>query len=436
MRKDPIDKFLIIPITRFINNSTTSGIILFVSAILALIIANSPLKETYHHFWENTFSIGFGDSVISKSLHHWINDGLMSIFFFVIGLELKREIMAGELSKPKDAILPIFAGLGGMIVPALLYLLFNSNEASSAGWGIPMATDIAFALGILYMLGDKVPLSLKVFLTALAIADDLGAVMIIAFFYTSDISTLSLLIGVVFLVVLLLANFLGVRSTLFYGIVGIGGLWVAFLLSGVHATIAGVIAALTIPANVKIQDRKFVEKINVLTHKFEKSEPNNVSLVTHEQLHILDEIRYYSKAAMTPLQRLEHAMHPLVAFIVMPIFALANAGITFSDSFLVNLVSNVSLGVIFGLTFGKFIGIVLISKILVKFRIATLPKDVNWRQIYGVALLAGVGFTMSLFITDLAFFNTDYILQSKIGIFVASFLCGIVGYLILRKAND
>lgn len=435
MRIDPIDKILIIPITRFINNSTTSGIILFVSAILALILANSPLKESYHHFWENTFTIGFSDFVMSKSLHHWINDGLMSIFFFVIGLELKREIMAGELSKPKDAILPIFSGLGGMVIPALFYLLFNSSGETSAGWGIPMATDIAFALGILYMLGDKVPVSLKVFLTVLAIADDVGAVMVIAFFYTSDISTLSLLISGGFLTVLVLANILGVRNTLFYGIIGIGGLWLAFLLSGVHATIAGIIAAFTIPANVKIQDKKFIQKINTLTNKFEKSTPNNVTLVTHDQLHILEDIRYYSKAAMTPLQRLEHAMHPLVAFVVIPIFALANAGITFSDSFFADLASNVSLGVIFGLVLGKFIGIVLVSKILVKLKFAELPKGVNWRQIYGVAMLAGVGFTMSLFITDLAFVDLDYILQSKIGIFIASILCGIGGYLTLRKVS-
>jgi len=433
MRIDLIDKILIIPITRFISNSTTSGIILFASAMLALILANTPLKETYHHFWENTFTIGFGDFVLSKSLHNWINDGLVSIFFFVIGLELKREIMAGELSKPKDAILPIFAGLGGMVVPALFYLLFNSSGETSAGWGIPMATDIAFALGILYMLGDKVPVSLKIFLTALAIADDIGAVLVIAFFYTSDISTLSLLIGGGFLAVLVLANILGVRNTLFYGIIGIGGLWLAFLLSGVHATIAGVIAALTIPANIKIQDKKFIQKMNDLTNKFEKSTPNNVTLVTHDQLHILEDIRYYSKAALTPLQRLEHSMHPLVAFVVMPIFALANAGITFSDSFVANLASNASLGVIFGLVLGKFIGIVLVSKILVKLKFAELPKGVNWRQIYGVAMLAGVGFTMSLFITNLAFVDPDYILQSKIGIFIASTLCGIGGYLILRK---
>lgn len=435
MRIDPIDKILLIPIARFISNSTTSGILLFASAIAALILANSPFKDTYHHFWENTFSIGFGEFIVSKSLHHWINDGLMSIFFFVIGLELKREIMAGALSRPKDAVLPIFAGLGGMAFPALFYLFINPSGETSAGWGIPMATDIAFALGILYMLGDRIPISLKVFLTALAIADDLGAVMVIAFFYTSDISTMSLITGAGFLTVLLLANALGVRNTVFYGIIGIAGLWLAFLLSGIHATIAGVMAALTIPANVKIQDERFVRKMNTLTNDFENSAPNNVTLVTHEQLHVLEEIRYYSKAAMTPLQRLEHAMHPLVAFVVMPIFAIANAGITFSDNFLVNLGSNVSLGVILGLVLGKFIGIVSISKILVRLKLASLPKGVNWQQIYGVAMLAGVGFTMSLFITDLAFVNPANIIQAKIGIFIASIVCGVGGYLTLRKTK-
>jgi NhaA family Na+:H+ antiporter len=215
MRSDPIDKILLIPIARFINNSTTGGILLFTSAVIALILANSPLQEAYHHFWEYTFSIGFNEFEVSKSLHHWINDGLMSIFFFVIGLELKREIMVGELSRPKKAVLPILAGLGGMAIPALLYLTLNSSGGASSGWGIPMATDIAFALGILYILGDRVPASLKVFLTVLAIADDLGAVLVIALFYTSDISFVSLLFGAGFIIILILANVLGVRNTFF-----------------------------------------------------------------------------------------------------------------------------------------------------------------------------------------------------------------------------
>lgn len=434
MRVDPIDKILIIPLNRFINNSTTSGILLLASAVIALILANSPFQEEYHHFWEHTFSIGFDEYVVSKTVHHWINEGLMSIFFFVIGLELKREIMAGELSRPKDSVLPIFAALFGMIIPALFYFILNPKGQSSSGWGIPMATDIAFALGILYMLGDKVPLSLKVFLTAVAIADDLGAVLVIAFFYTSDISVMSLLIGGGFLIILIFANILGVRSTVFYGIIGIGGLWLAFLLSGIHATIAGVLAALTIPANVKIKDKQFIEKMNALTNDFEKSTPTNDTILTSERLHILDKIRFYSKAALTPLQRLEHSMHPLVAYVVIPVFAVANAGITFSGSFLDNLFSNVSLGVFLGLVLGKFIGIVSISKILIKLKIAALPEGLNWRHIYGAALLAGIGFTMSLFITDLAFTNPEFIVQAKIGIFIASIISGISGYLVLRKA--
>ncbi|QEE49872.1 Na+/H+ antiporter NhaA [Flavobacterium alkalisoli] len=433
MRSDPIDKILLIPIARFINNSTTGGILLFAAAVTALILANSPIKDAYHHFWEHTFSIGFDEFVVSKSLHHWISEGLMSVFFFVIGLELKREIMVGELSKPKNTVLPIFAGLSGMVIPALLYLTLNSSGGASSGWGIPMATDIAFALGILYLLGDRIPGSLKVFLTVLAIADDLGAVLIIALFYTSEISMMSLLFGGGFLLILVVANVLGVRSTVFYGIVGIGGLWMAFLLSGVHATVAGVIAALTIPANVKIQDKKFVIKMNSLTNDFEKSIPNNATLLTYNQLHIVDRIRFYSKAALTPLQRLEHSMTSLVTFVVMPIFALANAGITFSGNFVEHLVSNVSLGVLLGLVLGKFIGIVMISKIIIKLKLAVLPEGLNWRHIYGVAMLAGVGFTMSLFITDLAFVNLEHVVQAKIGIFVASFICGVSGFLILRK---
>lgn len=436
MRVDPIDKILLIPLSRFINNSTTSGILLFASAVVALILANSPLQEAYHHFWEHHFSIGFNEFVVSKTLHHWINDGLMSIFFFVVGLELKREVMAGELSRPKDAVLPIFAGIGGMAVPAVIYLLFNLSGETSSGWGIPMATDIAFALGILYLLGDKVPMALKVFLTALAIADDLGAVMIIALFYTSDISTMSLVAGGVFLGILILANVLGVRNMGFYAFVGIGGLWLAFLLSGVHATIAGVIAALTIPANVKIHDQQFVRKMNSLTNDFEETAPNNVSLITYSQLNILEKIRFYSKAAMTPLQRLEHSMHPLVAYVVMPVFALANAGITFSGSFVENLGSNISLGVIFGLVFGKFIGIISMSKLLVRLKLATLPEGVNWRHMYGAALLAGVGFTMSLFIAGLAFDHPDQMIQAKIGVFIASVCCGLGGYLVLSRATE
>ncbi|MBX2889609.1 MAG: Na+/H+ antiporter NhaA [Saprospiraceae bacterium] len=432
MRKDPIDR-LLEPIGRFINNSTTGGIMLFLSAVVALVWANSPWKESYHHLWEHKFTIGYDDYFISNTLHHWINDGLMAIFFFVIGLELKREVLAGELSKPKEALLPLMAGLGGMVVPALIYLAWNGNTGASSGWGIPMATDIAFALGILYLLGDRVPTSLKIFLTALAIADDLGAVLVIAIFYTSEFSALSLGIGAAFMMVLIAANLLGVRNTVFYGIVGIGGLWLAFMLSGIHATVAGVLAALTIPANVKIEDRKFVQKINLLAKAFEDAETNNVSLVTQEQLHVLDKIRYYSLAALTPLQRLEHGMHPLVSFVVMPIFALANAGITFSGDFFSNIGSNVTLGVMVGLLVGKFVGIVTMTKLMVLLKWAGLPTGVRWGHIYGASLLAAVGFTMSLFITELAFKDPTYILQAKFGILLASLIGGTAGYFLLSR---
>ncbi len=275
MKKTPVDTWLTDPLNSFLGRQTTSGIVLFVAALMALIVANSPFADAYHHLWHNEISVGFNDFMISKTLHHWINDGLMAVFFFVIGLELKREIMAGELSNPRDALLPIAAGVGGMVVPALIYLAFNSSGDASDGWGIPMATDIAFALGIISLLGNRVPLSLKVFLTALAIADDLGAVLVIAVFYTSHIDLVNLAAGAGFMILLVTSNLLGVRNILWYGLLGIGGLWLAFLLSGVHATIAAVLAAFTIPANVKISDKGFVSRIKALGDKFEMAKSND-----------------------------------------------------------------------------------------------------------------------------------------------------------------
>ena len=431
MRITPIDKWVIQPVNRFINKSTTGGIVLFVSAVIALILANSPWQEAYHHFWENHIKFGIGDYVIDKTLHHWINDGLMAIFFFVVGLELKREILGGELSNPRNAILPVAAGLGGMIFPALLYLVFNTTGEAQNGWGIPMATDIAFALGVLFLLGDRVPASLKLFLTALAIADDIGAVLVIAFFYTSDISYVSLLVGSAFLLLLILANVLGVRSTVYYGILGIGGLWMAFLLSGVHATIAGVLAAFTIPATVRIDEIGFVEKMKMYIEKFKNADPNGAPTVTPKQLHILEDMRTLSKLAMTPLQRLEHGMHPFVTDIVMPIFALANAGVTLSTETASSTTSYVAIGVVVGLLVGKFIGIVGVSSLMVKLKIASLPEGMNFRHLIGAGFLASIGFTMSLFVANLAFKNNDLIQQAKIGILIASLIGGLLGFLFL-----
>lgn len=433
-KQTPID-YLIKPMSRFMNNSTASGIVLFIAAMAALIMANSPLSDFYKNLWEYKFTIGFDNFKISKTISHWINDGLMAMFFFVIGLELKREVLGGELSNPKDAILPIFAGFGGMLVPAAIYLLFNFGTETGSGWGIPMATDIAFALGIIYLLGDKVPLSLKIFLTALAIADDLGAVLVIAFFYTSHISYASLIIGAAFLGLLYAANKIGVRRPAFYGIVGVVGVWLAFLLSGVHATIAGVLAALTIPANVKIDDILFTKKLRQLAVSFENAEKNQISLITKEQLEVIEDVQNYTKAAITPLQQIEHSLHPIVAFIILPLFAFANTGVEFSGNFTESLTSNITLGIIFGLIFGKFIGIVGVTKLIVFFKFAALPQGASWKQLYGVALLASVGFTMSLFITELAFSNPEQIIQAKFGILIASFIGGLSGYLILRQVK-
>lgn len=436
MEQQPIDRWLINPVSQFITNTTASGKVLFGSALAALVLSNSPWSEEFHHIWEHHFSIGYDEYVISNDLHHWINDGLMAIFFFVVGLELKREIIAGELSNPRKAMLPLAAAVAGMVMPATVYLLFNAGTETARGWGIPMATDIAFALGILYLLGDRVPLSLKVFLTALAVADDLGAVLVIALFYTSEISLQSLLIGGFFMTVLMVANIIGVRSTVFYGIVGIGGLWLAFLLSGVHATIAAVLAAFTIPARVTIRDERFASKIRLLIGDFDKASKSNSRLVSDDQLHVIEDIRAHALAALTPLQRLEHALHPLVSFIIMPVFALANAGVSLSADSLSLGNSTVTFGVALGLLVGKVVGVVGIVTILVKLRIAELPTGIGWRQVLGLGFLASVGFTMSLFISNLAFSTPEAITQAKLGILGASFVGGLAGYFILKSTSN
>ncbi len=431
MKDEAID-IILKPINTFIKSETTAGIVLFISTIIALLWANSAFASTYHHLWHEEFSINLAGHTISNSLHHWINDGLMSMFFFVVGLELKREIIGGDLSSPRQAILPLVAALGGMIVPALLFIAFNTQAPEKNGWGIPMATDIAFALGILSLLGKRVPVALKVFLTALAIADDLGAVLVVAFFYTSDISVVSLLTGAAFLIVLILANILGVRSVIFYGIVGIGGLWLAFLMSGVHATIAGVIAAITIPARTKIDEVGFGKKLRSYVDEFMIIPPNDVTLLEPEQMHVIEKIKTLAQAADTPLQRLEHAMHPLVAFVVLPLFALANAGIEFSSDFFSGIVHPVSLGVIVGLFIGKFVGISGACWLVIKMKWTSLPPLVTWRHILGVAFLGGIGFTMSMFITNLAFEDATLNVLSKTGILVGSLIAGTIGSIILR----
>ena len=432
MASNRIDKVLR-PVERYLHNESTGGILLLASALIAMVWANSPWSESYLHLWENPVSVTVGEYTIGNTLHHWINDGLMAMFFFVVGLELKREIMAGELSDFKKAMLPMASAIGGMIVPAVIYILFNPSGTENNGWGIPMATDIAFAMGIMSLLGKRVPLTLKIFLTALAIADDLGAVLVIAFFYTSDISLVNLGMGVLFMAILIGANYLGVRSTLFYGLVGIGGVWLAFLLSGVHATIAGVLAAIAIPARTKINELQFMDDLERNIREFHEIPPNDVTLLEPAQYKIVEHIHHLTDAAGTPLQKLESALHPWVSYVVMPLFALANAGVVFHADKIAGMFSDtITLGILAGLSAGKFAGVVGFCWLAIKIRIASLPEGVNWSQIAGVGFLAGIGFTMSLFVTTLAFDEAALVDSAKLGIFAASTISGIIGYIVLK----
>lgn len=429
MKNKPVNSF---KISRFINEEAYGGVFLIIATIAAMIWANSSFYGSYHHVWHE-FKVGFvwGNIDMVSSLHHWINDGLMALFFFVVGLEIKREIMGGELSSIKKASLPIAAAIGGMIIPALLYVFAILNYPDYIdGWGIPMATDIAFALGLLAMLGKRVPLNLKIFLTALAIADDLGAVMVIALFYTESIDFNELLYAGFFIAVLIIANLAGIRRTLFYALIGFSGVWIAFIYSGVHATIAGVLIALTIPARTKIGETAYIDKLTSYLQKFKNENQDNKStLLTKGQVHVISEIQELSDKAHTPLQKLEHALHPISAYFILPVFALSNAGVHIDGRVIDMLIHPISLGIIAGLVLGKFLGISLLSRLVVKFKIAELPQGVTWRHIYGVAFLAGIGFTMSMFISDLAFKEEEFKQIAKVGIMAASLISAVIGML-------
>lgn len=419
------------------NQDLIGGIILILSTVIAVIWANSRFHDLYHYVWHEV-KMGFilGNINTVTSIGHWINDGLMALFFFTIGLEIKREVMAGELSTWKKASLPLAAAIGGMLIPALLYVLVNAtNPQNLDGWGVPMATDIAFALGLLAMLGKRVPLSLKIFLMALAVADDLGAVLVIAFFYTKSIDFNELMLGGFFLMVLMGANYLGVRRTVFYGLVGFMGVWLAFVYSGVHATIAGVLIAFTIPARTKISEAEYVDRLCRLTSVFENAKPNKNELLTKKQLMALTKIDELNDKAHTPLQKLEHALHPISSFIILPLFALSNAGVRIEGNIMELILNPVSIGIIIGLTVGKPVGIAFAAKLVAKLKIAALPDGMKWNHVYGAGFLAGIGFTMSIFIAELAFeADTDKQI-AKVGIFVASILSAIIGMTILSRGK-
>jgi NhaA family Na+:H+ antiporter len=429
----PIEK-VISPLQQFLHAEASGGILLIICTIIALVWANSPFYESYYNLWHIYLSIDIGNIGLNYSLHHWINDGLMVIFFFVVGLEIKRELLVGELSSFKKAALPVAAALGGMIFPALIYLSLNRNDIGSTGWGIPMATDIAFVVGILALLGKKVPASLKIFILALAIVDDIGAVLVIAIFYTSEISFISLIVAAGLLLLLVVMNKMGVRNLIIYSLVGIA-LWLAFLKSGIHATVAGVLLAFTIPTSSRINTKKFYDDNESLINNFnEAGEHGNDILTNSDRQSIVGQIGDNCVKVLSPLQRFEHGLHPWVSFLIMPIFALANAGVMVSSDFLHSLINPISLGIILGLFIGKQIGIFSFSYLAVKLKIASPPEGVSWKKIYAASILAGIGFTMSLFIANLAFSSEAMLNISKVGILSGSLISGIIGFLILKSA--
>ena len=415
----------------FLRAEYAGGILLLLATAIAMLWANSPWSGLYEQLWSTKITIGFGAYTLSKSFFMWINDGLMAVFFFVVGLEIKREVLVGELSSPRQAVFPIAAALGGMLVPALLYTTLNLGGPGERGWGVPMATDIAFALGVLSLLGRRAPLSLKVFLTAVAIVDDIGAVLVIALFYSSNIVWVNLLAAALILALLFLLNRAQVRNPLVYSFFGIL-LWLALLQSGVHATIAGVLLAMTIPANQKINGKRFVEDSRSLLKGFEEAgEAGRDILTNKEQKAYLLALETKVHLVRAPLQRLEHVLHPFVSYGIMPLFALANAGVSLGADLGPAVGNRISLGIILGLVVGKQLGITFFGWLVTRLGLADKPRGLAWRQIYGAAWLAGIGFTMAIFISDLAFPQGEMLVVAKVGILIASLACAIGGSLVL-----
>lgn len=421
------------PFEEFIHRQSTSGILLLSCAVLALVVANSPLSSTYEYILHTPLAIGYGSFELSMSLHHWINDGLMAMFFFLVGLELKREFLVGELSDLRQATLPAVAAVGGMAVPALVYFLFNRSGHEANGWGIPMATDIAFAVSILSLLGNRVPKALVMFLVALAIVDDLGAIVVIAVFYTQQLNLMGLVAAGALTALLFAINFLGIRKPLPYLIVGTG-LWFALHYSGVHATLAGVIAAFAIPAHPKYDPVAFSSQAKKLIRRFDHSYRPGASVYHSDQLRAnVQALELGCKLVQSPLQRIESSLHIPVTYLVIPLFSLANAGMPLSvfdtgDSGM----SSITLGVIFGLVLGKSVGITGSVWLAWKLGLGRLPAGCNMQHILGVALLGGIGFTMSIFIAELAFVGLPQdLLYAKAGVLAGSLLAGIGGAAVL-----
>ena len=431
------DKILT-PFEEFIHRQTTSGLLLMGTAVLALVLANGPLASAYERLVLTPIGLVIGGWTLEMTLHHWINDGLMALFFFVVGLELKRELLVGELAKPRNAALPIAAAIGGMVVPGLVYFAINPAGDAALGWAIPMATDIAFAIGALALLASRVPKALITFLVALAIVDDLGAVTVIAVFYTDTIALVPLGVAGTLFLMLIVFNLIGIRKILPYFIVAVF-LWYAFLQSGVHATLAGILGALSVPATPKYDPERFSQHVRELMRRFDTSHEPGKSIMTNDALRaVVQTLENGVHSVETPLQRLEHIWHIPVAYIVIPIFALANAGIPLDiGSLRESLTDPVMLGVSLGLVLGKFVGITGASWLMLKLGLAALPKDTRFTQIAGVSLLAGIGFTMSIFVAQLGFgAREDLLLMAKTGILAGSLLAGVAGFIWLYLISE
>jgi NhaA family Na+:H+ antiporter len=429
----PIER-LVRPFQEFAKLEASGGILLIGCIVIALLWANSPWAASYFHLWHTNLTFGFAGKTLSEPLHFWINDGLMAVFFLVIGLEVKREVLSGELASFRKAVLPIAAAFGGMLIPAGVYLLFNHAGPGAAGWGIPMATDIAFALGVLALLGNRVPVSLKIFLTALAIADDIGAVLVIAFFYTDQILWMHLVMAGFFLAALILMNRVGARHPLIYAVLGLG-LWLAFLKSGIHATVAGVLLALTIPARERIDAPAFLARAQKILGEFRLADEGGQFVedraTKSAAVHTLAK---NCERVESPMLRFEHSLVPWISYVIMPIFALANAGVALDAAAVGAVFHPISLGIFCGLVLGKPVGVVAFSWLATRLDMASLPDSVRWRQILGTGTLAGIGFTMSLFVANLAFGPTPTLETAKVGILTASLASGIAGAIILLGA--
>ncbi len=427
-----IKEVLLTPFQKFVKIESFSGILLLLATMIALIWANSGFSSSYKELWQYDLGIVTETFEFKKPLILWINDGFMAIFFFLIGLEIKRELLIGELNSVKKIAFPLFGALGGMIVPVTFFLLLNQNPSTVQGWGVPMATDIAFSLAVLNVLGKRVPLSLKIFLTAFAIVDDIGAVLVIAVFYSGTINTTLLIIAAALLGILYFASFKGFYSKFFLFLIGTA-VWFLFLKSGVHPTVAGILLAFSVPVRQRIYTDTFLSNLEDIYNKIKNSTISQKPILSKEQIEHIDSLDDWSSKFQSPLQHLEHNLHGWVAYFIIPIFALANAGVMISSD--VELDMALTTNIILALVLGKAMGIPLLVFLAQKLRLVSIPTNINLYQIIGVAFLAGIGFTMAIFIASLAFSSTpEYIDSAKIGILLGSLISAVIGYLILRFA--